>query len=66
MATDYCVGSTAVDAKLFFPDMDVVLIEDCMKGVDDVSVAGKRRLMVSKGLTLYQSVDNFMASPHAN
>jgi len=66
LATDYCVGSTAVDAKLFFPDMDVVLIEDCMKGVDDVSVAGKRRLMVSKGLTLYQSVDNFMASPHAN
>jgi nicotinamidase/pyrazinamidase len=66
LATDFCVGSTAIDAKIFFPDMDVVLIEDCMRGVVPKGVAEKKAIMKQKGLVIYNTVDEFMASPHAN
>jgi len=66
LATDYCVGSTAIDAKIFFPDMDVVLIEDCMRHVNPEGAAAKKATMRQKGLVIYNTVDEFMASPHAN
>jgi nicotinamidase/pyrazinamidase len=66
LATDYCVGSTAIDAKLFFPEMDVILIQDCMRGVAPDTTASKVAKMREMGLHIYDTVAEFMASPHAN
>jgi nicotinamidase/pyrazinamidase len=66
LATDYCVGSTAMDAKLFFPEMDVILIQDCMKGVAPETTAAKIALMKSAGIVVYNTVAEFQKSPHAN
>jgi len=66
LATDYCVGSTAIDAKFYFPEMDVILIDNCMKGVAPDTTAAKIELMKSKGIHFYPSVEAFQASAHAN
>ena len=66
LATDYCVGSTAMDAKLFFPEMDVVLIQDCMKGVAPDTTAAKIAAMKAIGIVVYDTVAEFQKSKHAN
>jgi nicotinamidase/pyrazinamidase len=66
LATDYCVGSTAMDAKLFFPEMDVILIQDCMKGVAPDTTAAKIALMKSAGIVVYNTVAEFQNSQHVN
>ena len=57
LATDYCVGSTAIDAKHYFPEMEVILIEDCMRGVDPTTTEAKIKLMREKGCTIYKTVE---------
>ena len=64
LATDYCVGSTAIDAKFFFPKMEVILIQDCMKGVNPVTTAQKVALMKEKNIIFFNTVDDFLRSKY--
>jgi nicotinamidase/pyrazinamidase len=60
LATDYCVGSTAIDAKHYFPEMEVILIEDCMRGVNPTTTEAKIKLMREKGCIIFKTVKEFM------
>lgn len=66
LATDYCVGSTAIDAKKFFPGMTVIVIQECMKGVCMPTLNGsdtckdKIQLMKDKGIIVLDTVREFV------
>ena len=66
LATDYCVGSTAIDAKDFFPTMTVIVIQECMKGVCIPTSNGsdtckdKIKEMEAKGIIVLDTVREFI------
>jgi len=64
LATDYCVGSTAMDAKIFFPAMEVILIEDCMRGVAPDTTAAKVALMKATGIIVFKTVNEYLESKY--
>jgi len=64
LATDYCVGCTAMDAKLFFPAMEVILIEDCMRGVALDTTTAKVALMKATGIIIFKTVDEYLKSKY--
>jgi nicotinamidase/pyrazinamidase len=64
LATDYCVGCTAMDAKLFFPTMEVILIENCMRGVAPDTTAAKIEAMKNQGIIVFKTVDEYLASKY--
>ena len=64
LATDYCVGSTAMDAKIFFPAMEVILIENCMRGVAPDTTAKKIADMKAIGIIVFKTVDEYLASKY--
>jgi len=53
LATDYCVGETAVDAKDL--NYTTYLVEDACRGVANVTIAAKKEDMKNRGIVFIQS-----------
>jgi exosome complex component RRP4 len=53
LATDYCVGATAIDAKDL--NYTTYLVEDACRGVDNATIAAKKEDMKNRGIVFIQS-----------
>lgn len=59
LATDYCVSSTAKDAKIFNPALEVIVILETMKGVAPDSTAKAIDQMKAAGIKIFSTIDEY-------
>lgn len=52
LATDYCVGSSALDAKTMNPDLTVRFLEYASRGISPETIAKKIEEMQEKGIVI--------------
>jgi nicotinamidase/pyrazinamidase len=59
LATDYCVSSTAIDAKIFNPSLEVIVIEETMRGVaPNTSIAAIDKMRAA-GVKVFATIDEY-------